>query len=40
MEGTLFRPDFTGQEEVHLSRTEAQFLQADFGFGTSETLLR
>lgn len=40
MEGTLFRPDFTGQEKVHLSRTEAQFLQTDFGFGTSETLLR
>lgn len=31
---------FTWQEEVHLSRTEAQFLQADFGFETSETLLR
>lgn len=40
MEGTLFWMGFIWQEEVHLSRTEAQFLQADFGFGTSETLIR
>lgn len=40
MEGTLFWMGFIWQEEVHLSRMEAQFLQADFGFRISETLLR
>lgn len=40
MEGTLFQPDFTGPEAVRLPTAKAEFLHADFGFGTSETLLR
>lgn len=40
MEGTLFRPDFTGPEAIRLPTAKAEFLHTDLGFETSETLLR